>query len=142
MNLVVPQVGALALLEELIAAMYTGAGVVTVHLYQNNVIPGPGDTLATYTEATFDGYAAVNVTTLGLPFTNVNGQAEQDWNGSNFAMTGSTTPNTIYGYYVTLTPGGGSPALLWAERFSAPISMSGPTNTINVYPQLTAISEF
>jgi hypothetical protein len=98
--------------------------------------------LSTYTEATFDGYAAVALTRVGTPFINVAGQGEQDFQLGNFTATDGVVPNTIYGYYVTNKIGAGAATLVWSERFSAPVTINAGGQQINVAPQLTAVSAF
>lgn len=140
--LVVPQVGALELLVQLMTALYTVGNVVKLHLYQSNTIPGPNDTISTYTEADFDGYAAQSLVQLGSAFTNSDGAAEQDFQLLQFLDTGSTTPNTVYGYYVGLKIGAGAEQLIWSERFSSPATMDANGKVIDVAPVFTGVSEF
>jgi hypothetical protein len=93
---------------------------LTLHLYQNNKVPAVGDTLSAYTECTFDGYAAQAVATWGAPTLDANNNDQYSATDVTFNMTGSVTPNTVYGYYLT----DGSGNLVLAENNGAPFSMA------------------
>ena len=85
------------------------------HLFQNQLQPTPDTPLSSFTEATFQGYAAVSPVVWGTGF------LDQSENGnivgaviqSQCTGTGNI-PQTIYGYYVTGTGSGGRewPAVL------------------------------
>lgn len=137
-----PAVAMVALLTALIAEWYVAGTTVHIRLYQNNIVPGPGDTFATFTEASFNGYAAGSLVKVGTVFTNAAGQAEQDFQLTNFTATNGAVPNTIYGYYVGIKVGAGAESLLWAERFAAPVVINAAGQQINVSPQLTGVSAF
>jgi hypothetical protein len=84
-----------------------------LRLYSNDVIPGEGDTAATYNQVTGGGYNSIvldkdNWTiTSGNPSFAIQAQ-------TTFSFTGATNaPSTIYGYYVVNALG----VLQWAERF-------------------------
>jgi hypothetical protein len=98
--------------------LITTAPGSTVHLFQNNVVPTPANVVADFTEATFDGYAAKSVTVMFGPARYADGSF-QVFAFEQWQMTGSTTPNTVYGAYI-LDPAGN---LLLAARFTAPVPM-------------------
>jgi hypothetical protein len=99
------------------AILVTSPGL-SIHLFQNNIVPTPANVIADFTEATFDGYAPLALTALAGPFRQPDGSFRilNDW---AFQMTGSTTPNLIYGYWAEDHTG----ALIFAERWPAPVSM-------------------
>jgi len=78
-----------------------------LELYQNNVSPSAGNTLAAFTEATYSGYAAISAVTpltgvsTGL---NASNQAYQDAGLFAFACNGAGVSNTIYGATLVGTP--------------------------------------
>jgi hypothetical protein len=71
-----------------------------LHLFQNNIVPSPASLLADFTEATYDGYAAGSMPLSGGPYRRTDNSFAIASTFS-FNMTGSTTPNNIYGYYLT-----------------------------------------
>ena len=87
-------------------------------LFQNNYVPVPGSIIANFVEATFDGYAAVVMKFISGPFRWFDG-SYGPWQNCSFPMTGSTTPNTIYGAFL-LDPTG---AYAGAVRFDSPVAM-------------------
>lgn len=94
---------------------------LVLHLYQNNYTPLGTSVAGDFTEATFDGYAAQNLTTFAAAFLNGANLGETDAGLYTFTQTGVVVTNNIYGYYVT-TAGG---VLAFGERNAgAPVSMS------------------
>jgi hypothetical protein len=93
----------------------------TVHLYDAPHTPNPvTDTPASFTEASFDGYAAAAITLAG-PVNGDNGC--RIWRGSihwEMDTTDDGTP-TIYGAYVTDT---GGTNLYGQVAFSEPVPLS------------------
>ena len=111
------------------------------HLFQNNTTPMSSDTLGSYTEADFTGYASVNAVGWSAPVTSSG--HEKTLATSVLFQVGSspTVGNNIYGYYVTDNNRGG--ALVWAERFTgAPLSMTVAGDAIVVTPEFQESSEF
>jgi hypothetical protein len=81
---------------------------VKFHLYQNNLTPSEDTLLADFVEADYDGYAAVAALAAAYPsyFIMPDGSALGVFDVTVlFIDGGSTTPNTIYGLYVTNTGG-------------------------------------
>lgn len=84
-----------------------------LHLYSNNQTPTTSSVIGDFTECTFAGYAAQNLTTWTAPSVAAH---VASMTAAALTFTRSTTGalQNIYGYYVT-TSGG---TLLWAEIFS------------------------
>lgn len=124
--------GYLAALTALKASWLTGAGVgpLEIHLYQNDYTPGPGSVVGDFVPADFDGYAEKVVTLTVGPYINPAGQAEIQNASMNWTPTGSTTPNTIYGYFILDTSGD----YVGGERFAAPRALNGPLTTLTILP--------
>ena len=103
-------------------------------LFSNNITPSDTDTAATYTEATFAGYAAINI-----PGANWNAPAAGSISyNAQITYTRSSTGavENIYGYYVIQSVSG---ILLYSERDAAapaPITSSG--DNIKFTPQIGA----
>lgn len=129
--LVVPQSGAAVLLEKGLDGL---TATVDLHLYQNDMAPSPSSVLADFTEADYDGYAEETITpATWAVFLQGISQAVAVGPGVVFSPTGSTTPNVIYGYYVTDNTGA---RLLWAERFAEPKVMNGVTTGFTLVPAI------
>jgi hypothetical protein len=91
-------------------------------LYKNNITPAETDTIVTYTEADFTGYANVNLTganwTISGTAPTSAGYAQQ-----SFTSSASAQNQNVYGYFYKRATGG---ELIIAERFS-----DGPYNIVN-----------
>ncbi len=134
--LVVPKEGALALMDFIRSQL---PNPISVHLYVNNVSPDEDSTIATFTEATFPGYG-VGLTDFPTDaFTNGDGQAEIDGGSPAFFSSSGTSTQTAYGYFVD---DGTYTTLLWAERFTSPVSFTTPGQFCEVQLKLTGVSAF
>lgn len=98
-------------------------------LYKSNTTPADADTEATYTEADFTGYAAIQlvqgnwVTTQGDPTTAAYPQ-------QTFTSSADQAAQSVYGYYVIQRVSG---KLMWAERFTnGPYVIANNGDTIKV----------
>jgi len=104
-----------------------------LRLYSNNITPADSDTAATYTEATFAGYASITLTgaSWSAPASGVTSFAQQTFTRSS---TGAT--ENIYGYYVTQVTSG---ILMWSERdAAAPAAMTNSGDNIKLTPTIGA----
>ena len=108
---------------------------VKLKLFKSNTTPAETDTEASYTEATFTGYA--DVTLSGASWTMTGGApgiaayAEQ-----TFLSTANQATQSIYGYYYVQVTSGKAIA---AERFSdGPYAITNNGDNIKVTPQITA----
>jgi hypothetical protein len=130
----IPNVGEVLLLEELRAYLNT----LTLRLFQNDYTPVDGSVIGNFTEATFDGYASQSLSDFAAAYLNASNKAEVDASLYIFLMTGAVTPNTIYGYYVTI----GGTQVVYAERNPAGgQAMTGAGQIYPVYPRFTLASE-
>jgi len=97
-----------------------------LELYQNDITPTPTTPIGDFTVADYDGYAAEALSWLAVSVNDA-GQVEVQGIIGEFRPTGSTTPNTIYGWFLTESGG----ALIDSGRFEgAPISMADALNNI------------
>jgi hypothetical protein len=112
---------------------------VTMHLFQNDHIPVAADTVLDYVDATFSGYAPVqlaNWVAAGI----VAGRAKATADRATFTHNGGITSNDIFGYYIIDNATG---ILLWAERDpNGPVTMASLNDEYNVDPVFTIKSEF
>lgn len=116
-------------------------GTVKYHLFTNNVMPTLADTVSTYTEAAWTGYAAVSKTFSDFTINGVSGNLGFAIASPIAFSNSSGSSQAAYGYYVTDSAGA---ILLAAARFdSAPVSIpnGGSTSVVPVwgdYSQLSA----
>lgn len=130
MTLLVATVGANVALEHIVNK--TAPENLILKLFISNTTPAVGDTAATYTEATFPGYAAVTLTgaSWGAASARSIAYAQQ-----TFTCSGVSTDN-VYGYYLV---GATSTTLYWAERDgAAPFAVRLPGDAVKVTPTITA----
>jgi hypothetical protein len=130
MTIVVATVGANLILEHTVNK--TAPENLILKLFKSNTTPAITDTAATYTEATFPGYAAITLTggTWGAAAARSIAYAQQ-----TFTCSGVSTDD-IYGYYVI---GATSTVLYYAERdATAPFSVRVAGDAVKVTPTITA----
>lgn len=131
MALNVPDVGENAILEMIVNK--TAPQNPVLKLYKNNITPSDTDTGATYTEATFGGYAAITLT--GASWNNAASGSISYGSQQTFTCNATATDD-IYGYYVVQTSSG---ILLWSERdASAPFAVRNSGDAVKITPTLGA----
>ena len=109
MAIVVNNVAKVTLMQIFVSTFNT----YVLRLFVNNHTATETDTVTNFTEATFPGYAAKNLTSWGSAFLNSNTQGETDETVRVFTQTSVPgSPQTVYGYYIT----DGSGNLIWAEN--------------------------
>lgn len=94
--------------------------------------PTPTSDPTTFTEATFDGYAAKAITSWSTPYFDALGNAKT-LSGvlASWTPTGSTTANTIGGYWLVAGDG----TYLGGEVFNTPVPMHGTGTTLAIVPE-------
>jgi len=108
-----------------------------LRLYQNDHVPTVEDTPGSFVEATYDGYGAEEITWSGS-FVNDLGKGQKNGGSITFLCTGSGTPNTIYGFFLTDTP---NSLVGMACRFETPIEVTAAGIVVTIQPVVTAVSE-
>lgn len=93
-----PQQGALSDLAGWLAG---DLGTAYARLYSNNVAFLPTNTLASYTEAAFPGYAPVGSLGWSVPYVNGQGKAQTDSNPVLFRLNSNSGSYAVYGLYIT-----------------------------------------
>jgi hypothetical protein len=104
-------------------------------LYSNNHVPAQSDSVGSYTESTFTGYAAVTFGTWGSVTVTAH-VASVTCAVATFTLTAGTA--TVYGAF--FTDSGGSNLIGACEDPNAPISMNTTVNTYQVTVTLTVAS--
>ena len=113
-------------LAAIIAADYPAAPLkAKLRLYKNNASPDVNQTLATFVEADFDGYAAVDIA-MSVPTMNDQGMVVSRSNLCDFVVEGGTDPQTIYGIYITNSA---NSKVIAAQRFDEPQTVGGALPT-------------
>ena len=104
-----------------------------LRLFKSNTTPAEADTEATYTEATFTGYAAITLT--GASWTATPGAPSQvTYAEQTFTSSADQTAETIYGYYLTQVTSGKAIA---AERFATSYVIQNNGDAIKITPKIT-----
>lgn len=134
----VPSQALLNQVQTLVAADAASIGAATalkVHLAQAAFTPGPTLTVASFTEASFTGYAAIScVVGTAQKFNDVAGgrvvQLLEPANGFHWQTTATTgLPQTIYGYYLT---DNGSVTLWASALFTTPITLTTTGDAVDI----------
>jgi|SRR6516225_1320727 len=106
----------------------------TMHLFSNNFNPVGNETLSSFTETAFSGYANVTIATWGAAFYDANGDAKTTSTAVEFTHNGGNTTDVAYGYYLVH----GNSTILGAQRFDdAPIGFNGLGNSCVVVSEIT-----
>ena len=105
-----------------------------VHLFTNNIVPAPTDTLGMYTEATYSGYGAVSPSPWTAASGGSGGTSSAPGSPCVFNPGTLVAPQDCYGWY--LTDDGG--LLVGAGLFAAgPLNMGGTTTGLTITVTLT-----
>lgn len=131
MALNVPDVGENRILEA--AVNKTAPQDLVLKSYKNNITPSDTDTAATYTEAGFPGYSAVNL--AGASWGSASGGSITYGSQQSFTCSGAATDD-IYGYYLVQLSSG---ILMWSERDgTAPFAIRVSGDTVKITPTISA----
>lgn len=107
---------------------------LVLRLFQSNTTPAEADVAATYTEATFTGYAAQTLTAASWVVTE-GAPGNAAYPQATFTSSAAQAAQLVYGYYLTRVTSG---RIAWAERFSdGPYSVSNLNDAIKVTPAIT-----
>lgn len=109
---------------------------LSLRLYQNNITPAETDTAATYTVATFTGYA--NITLVGATWGAPSEGAPSSiaYAQQTFTSSADQATQSQYGYYMVRVTSG---RIALAERFSdGPYPVTNNGDNIKITPTITA----
>jgi hypothetical protein len=107
---------------------------LVLRLYTSDTTPAETDTTATYTEATFTGYAAITLTASSWTVTE-GAPGNAAYPQQTFTSSADQAPQSVYGYYFTRVTSG---RLAWAERFpSGPYVIANNGDNVKVTPKFT-----
>jgi hypothetical protein len=107
---------------------------LVLRLYSNNITPSDTDTTATYTEATFAGYAAITLT--GASWGAASGGTITYGSQQTFTRTSTGATENIYGYYCNQFT---STTLMYSERDgSAPFAVTNNGDAVKITPTISA----
>ena len=132
MGLVVPDEGEIELLRKMLIDL-ADTETYSLRLYKNNYLPSSTTTSTDFTEANFDGYAAItfNRTDWSTPTIDLYGEAS--CTAAQKSWTCGSHGNTIFGYYVL---GSTSGKVLWAEKFASSRILNN-NDVLHVGPNFT-----
>jgi len=132
--LIWPRQGTLVVMDELASGFF---GTLAIALFRNDFIPTTNSVLADFTEANFVGYAPQTLSTPNPAFLNGGQAAEVDADLVTFTQTAGPA-QVVYGYFIY------DPALVVvaAQRFPAPVNMTGAGASLDVGVKFTGISQF
>lgn len=123
---VIPTATLLLMLEQANQDFYQGTPDFTkLKLYVNDVSPDEASNVGQFSEPTYTGYAAVNLT-MNNPAINDQGLVVSQSNLCTFRVTLSGGSDVVYGIFLE-APGG---VLISATRFDTPQPMSDVNDTI------------
>jgi hypothetical protein len=106
---------------------------LTLRLFTNNITPAEGDTFATYTEASGNGYASKTLSGGSWTVTTTSGTTEAAYAQQTFTFTGAL--GNVYGYFVVDS----TTKLFWSERFSdGPYNITANGDAIKITPKIQA----
>lgn len=137
MPLIVPDVGEVVLLEAIRTLLNTPASY-SLALFQSNTTPTQSSVYGDFTLANFSGYGAATFSDWNAVSTVSNKAKMVTAAQKTFSHNGGATSNTIYGYLYYKISG---TVILWAERFTNPITMAASGDVIAVTPAFTLNSE-
>jgi hypothetical protein len=137
MPFVASQLNQLDVLAAAIAAVLNTSvpAHTTIHLAQQPFTPTSTSDPTTFTEATFDGYADKTIAAWETQYLNGNTAVTNGTTVLSWVPTGTTTSNTIAGYWLI----GGNGDYLGGEAFAAPITVTGPTTPVNLVPRYAVV---
>lgn len=101
-----------------------------VKLFKNNFTPGDASVLGDFTEADFDGYAAVSLAGLSAAAIDGSDRGYRSQAGIAFVKSAGVTSNTVYGWYLVLDNLTPAAELFMAEKFPAPQVMGSAGDTV------------
>jgi hypothetical protein len=103
-------------------------------LFKSNTTPAEGDTVGTYTEANFTGYASITLT--GASWTVTPGApSSASYAEQTFTSSAGSQNQDIYGYFLKRVSTGD---LVYAERFaSGLINIANNGDAIKITPTIT-----
>jgi hypothetical protein len=110
-----------------------------VHLYKNNFTPTAASVLADFTEATFTGYAAVQVNSkFASVYKVIDGEYQTDSSAFTFNCTGGSSQDA-YGWYLTFYDGVAT-TVRKSGKFTTPLTfVNGSSFNIQLSPQEWAL---
>lgn len=109
-----------------------------LHLFQNDVTPDGTTVIGGLTEATFSGYASVELVPATWGFTTASTAVALYGAAVNFTSDADSQNQPIYGYYIT---GATSGDLKYAERFAnGPYTIVNNGDNIAVTPRITNVN--
>jgi hypothetical protein len=124
--------------EREIIADILAAHDLALRLYVNDRTPAKPDTAASYTEASFPGYAARVLTAADWTINTAEPPVAQAPEQA-FQQTADAVEQLVYGWYITRADNG---KIRWAERFPADGPQPSPFKMSRAGDQITLVPTF
>jgi len=138
MTLVVNADGELQLLDKMLKDALSTDEDYMLKLFKNNYTPDEATIVASFSVATFTGYATRTLSRAGWNTAAVStSKAESSYGSAPESWTCGASGNTVYGYWVE---GQTSTEVLWSERF-ATSRVLADGDVLNITPKFTLQSE-
>lgn len=102
----------------------------TVHLIKADIVMSPNDTIASYTEADYTGYAAQALGAFVAAFANPQGDIVAEFPHLVFSPTGTAVGNTIYGWWIQGPLGGVTDVLIDAHHLDTAMVLNSPLTAL------------
>lgn len=113
-------------------------GNLTLKLFVNDKTPVDGDTSASYTEMSTQGYAAKTLLPANWTVAqDGNDKAEASYAEQQWTFDGTGGSTTIYGYYIV----DAADVVRWAERFTTPRMAVDNGDLLRLTPKFTFSTE-
>jgi len=123
-------------LDALLVAMGTDSTLLgngSIGLIREPFSSSDSITMADITEANYEGYARQGYGNPSVAFTGADGNEYVQGLTKMFVPTGSDSPNTIYGVFIT--NGDDSSTIQVTDAFDAPVPLASPANQITITPR-------
>ncbi len=104
-----------------------------IGLFTNDFTPDADTVLGDLTEATWSGYARVEVRSLTWPDPTINGDGQGESDGPTFSFIASAdlVPAVLnYGLFITIRDDAGFEKLFFATRFATPASVEFTSDAV------------
>ncbi len=109
--------------EKAVISVIAVTGTLKIRLFNNLFTPALTNVKADFSEATFGGYApkVADVTALGTLAWDVSNNAYGQIAAQTFTCSSTPgSPETIYGWYMTLEDSGGTDRVVCSHKFTTP----------------------
>jgi hypothetical protein len=122
-----------------IVALWTLAmnNLAKIHLFTNNMTPGPATVWANMVEPSFTGYVSPVFNLDSMPTVDAAGQATGTKGTITYTNSGASNV-LVYGWFITLQDTAGNPQVWFVKLFDSPQTLVANGGTLNFQITLNA----